>query len=329
MVLNSTLNQKIVLVFYFLSVSNVLSVQSIEKLSQALMLLTQQDAKFEKIVDCMRNNNDDCSNLLDFTLVNYQDEHGMTALHHAAKIGNLKACRVLLDKGALVNARDSKGRTSLLLSQNAQVIQLLLDNQANVNAQDHDGNTILHLLSTWWSPDQLKVVFAYNPNVALKNKQGKTALHILYVNDLIKTFEVQNSGDQKPKKSEGPIEHFVQDSKNIPLIIDLHDEDNPGYTLLHEFAKQGMIQSLQKTLDYYRKTQKLEKIINVQDSLGNTPLHYASLKNEFKVAEILLKSGADKTIKNKKGRISLDRAKEKLEQGAGEYKKLVQLLQNS
>ena len=45
--------------------------------------------------------------------VNAKDEYGITALHRAARKGNIAIATLLLDRGAEVNAQDNYARTAL------------------------------------------------------------------------------------------------------------------------------------------------------------------------------------------------------------------------
>lgn len=55
---------------------------------------------------------------------------------------------------------------------------------------------------------------------------------------------------------------------------------------------------------------KNKKLIQMQDSAGNTPLHIAAETSTSDILAILIKSGADLKAKNKKGEIPYDLAKQ-------------------
>ena len=50
--------------------------------------------------------------------------------------------------------------------------------------------------------------------------------------------------------------------------------------------------------------------MNARGDQGYTPLHYAARMNNTDVAELLLKQGADATLKDDRGRTPLDIARE-------------------
>jgi hypothetical protein len=73
------------------------------------------------------------------------DENGQSALQHAAATGSGAIVRLLLDRGADINARSFWGGTALIsgaLSGRPEVVEMLIDRGADVDASD-DGTTAL------------------------------------------------------------------------------------------------------------------------------------------------------------------------------------------
>jgi ankyrin repeat protein len=71
--------------------------------------------------------------------VNAVDSFGRTPLHAAARLAQYKMVRLLLERGADVNARDAKLRTPLhlaVLADENEMVKLLIDRGADVNARD-------------------------------------------------------------------------------------------------------------------------------------------------------------------------------------------------
>ena len=72
------------------------------------------------------------------------DYYGQTGYHWAAKLGDLKMLRILLDYGKHHNQKDFKGRTPLYLAavnNNREVCDLLLRNKANIHLRDNLGKS--------------------------------------------------------------------------------------------------------------------------------------------------------------------------------------------
>lgn len=91
----------------------------------------------------------------------------LTALHHAATDGPVEMVRDLLDAGADINAKDSRGFTPLTLAiaadhQDSGIVRLLIDHGADVNARAGTGETPLD-----WAEK-----FGFPQAVAMLNKAG-------------------------------------------------------------------------------------------------------------------------------------------------------------
>ena len=72
------------------------------------------------------------------------DYYGQTCYHWAAKLGNIKMLRLLLDYGKYHNQKDFKGRTPLYLAavnNNREICDLLLRHKANIHLKDKSGNS--------------------------------------------------------------------------------------------------------------------------------------------------------------------------------------------
>ena len=70
------------------------------------------------------------------------DSRGITPLMYAAEIGSLDAMRLLIDRGADVNAQNAFGSTALMWSvTDPAKVRLLLDHGAQVNIAANSGRT--------------------------------------------------------------------------------------------------------------------------------------------------------------------------------------------
>ncbi len=79
------------------------------------------------------------------------DYYGQTCYHWAAKLGDIKMLRILLDYGKHHNQKDFKGRTPLYLAavnNNREVCDLLLRHKANIHLKDNLGNSASDVASS-------------------------------------------------------------------------------------------------------------------------------------------------------------------------------------
>lgn len=81
-------------------------------------------------------------------IVNTPDNSGYTPLHYAARKGHVDICKILLQNGALIDAKTNSGQATPLHKAAAagkiESIKFLIHSGACVDEQDADGQTILH-----------------------------------------------------------------------------------------------------------------------------------------------------------------------------------------
>ena len=105
-------------------------------------------------------------------------------LHNAVRAGDIEQVKLLISKGADVNAKDARGFTPLhrvcfSISKNA-IAELLIDKGANVNARItdvNDGRTTLHCVATSGNVEIGKLLIAKGVNIDAKENNGGTPLH--------------------------------------------------------------------------------------------------------------------------------------------------------
>ena len=101
-------------------------------------------------------------------------------LHYAALIGDLNRVKLLVEKGANVNARDFIGASVLhyaAQSGNLELVQWLVKHGSNVNTKDDDGKTVLHSAASSGNVELVKWLIEKGLDINKKSKDKETVLH--------------------------------------------------------------------------------------------------------------------------------------------------------
>ena len=215
--------------------------------------------------------------------VNAMSENSKTALHQAIDDGNEQITRLLLEKGADTESKDSSGNTALVYAAargREAVVRLLLQHGANVESEDSDGDPALILAVRGGHCQVVWLLIEKGVDVESRNFRGDTA--ILCAASYGREAIAQLLLDHGAKL----------DTKNLQ-----------GETALWNAARGGHV-SMVRLL--------LEKGVDVefQNSDGNTALICAAIYEREATAQLLLDKGANLDTENNLGETALFYAEE-------------------
>lgn len=126
-----------------------------------------------------------------------RDEDGQTPLHHAALANRERAVRLLLAKGADIDAVNKWGMTPLIraaqtsLTEAGEAAQELMKRGADKDAQDERGRTALYYAATSPNAKGLAALVASGADADIPDKSGKTPLQHLHQLDASKPWVAQ------------------------------------------------------------------------------------------------------------------------------------------
>ena len=108
---------------------------------------------------------------------------GWTPLHLAAFFGKTEAARLLLNKGALVNARSTNPMENMPLhaaaaGRHLEVSKLLIEHGAPVNARQHGGFTPLHSAAQNGDIELAKALIAAGADVNVRAENNQMPLDL-------------------------------------------------------------------------------------------------------------------------------------------------------
>ena len=113
--------------------------------------------------------------------INYQDEHGNSALHYACDEGNLKIVEILIKANCDINLRNLKRKTPLHFSSKRgyfDISKLLIENGALLNVFDSEKNSPLHYVCMGNCVELLKYFLTKLPLADAKNLAGKMPIDL-------------------------------------------------------------------------------------------------------------------------------------------------------
>lgn len=140
----------------------------------------------------------------------------------------MNTAKLLIKKGADIEARERNGATALMMafkSAQPQTARMLMEQGANVNVKDKEGTTVLMTVCMRGYTGFVRKLLEKGVNVNAKNKDGETALDYAQDEDVRKLLK------EAGKKTEAP--HLTQ------TLSGLEEKDNreSAYTLSGEYAR--------------------------------------------------------------------------------------------
>jgi ankyrin repeat protein len=219
-------------------------------------------------------------------------------LLEAVSRGDTETIRVVLEKGANINAKEPHtGATVLHLAivfKHPELIQFLIDNKADVQAQDNDGFTALHLANMRSKSRIVSVLLASGANKEIKNSLGFTALHTAVFSERIENVQIllDNQVDIEARDNTGCTALYIAALKGNPKIIEMllsygaqieNKDLMQKSTPLHAAAWSGNSQAIQSLLNHGAS-------IDSEDKDGSTPLLVALTCKNIRASVILAKA---------------------------------------
>jgi ankyrin repeat protein len=199
---------------------------------------------------------------------------------------------LLLSRGAKIDATDDHGSTPLLEASwkgHAVVVRLLLERGANVNAATIDsGATALHEAAGKGHSDVVELLLSYKADPALKDKTGETAPEEALRNRQARVVGVfMDRGVISPADAGKQLKNAVLRGQTdmTTILLDRGVDPNPGL-LLHDAALKGFVDVAGSLIAHGAK-------VNALNASGSTPLHDAALAGKAGMVEFLLSKGAE------------------------------------
>jgi ankyrin repeat protein len=248
-------------------------------------------------------------------LLKAADPNGATLLHHAAGFGPLDTMTWLLDAGADVNARNPRGAMPLHWAMhNEAKVRVLVARGAAVNAKLADGKTPLSLAAALTNGNgALRLLLAHGADASVATITGQTPLMVAAARgdaDAVGLL-LAAAADVNAKNSAGDtalmLAATVGDARAVALLLergaDARIRTKRNETALGNAATSG-------SADVVRMLLNRGAEVNVQNIRGFSPLMLAanSESSPAAVVKLLLAKGANTAYTGDYGETARDLA---------------------
>ncbi|AVP88058.1 hypothetical protein phytr_11330 [Candidatus Phycorickettsia trachydisci] len=263
---------------------------------------------------------------------------GRRILHYAARIGDVQATQLILDKKANINCRAKDGETPLMaaaVNGRSDVVQLLLEKGAKVHYQYWSGRydaldlAMRSSYSDYRYEDHIKIIkllINAGSNINSNKPDCKTALKYAACHGSLELtrFLIEKGADLKLEGNKIALIIAAQKGHTeiVKLLlekgVDSRFQDQHGDRALYYAFKNGHKDTVDALLSnkrinlshlwYAIRKEQVELVellldsqtdINYQDVSGRTFLHYAVLAKSKMMVELLINKGIRVNIKDK------------------------------
>ncbi|KAJ6644982.1 Serine/threonine-protein phosphatase 6 regulatory ankyrin repeat subunit C [Pseudolycoriella hygida] len=261
--------------------------------------------------------------------INTPDKKGRTPLSYAAasvKSGNYKIINLLIKKGADLNIPDKDGRTPLSYAAaavhpgNYGIINLLIKEGASLNIPDKNGRTPLSYAVNLGLENIAELELSVKSGAEIDKKlikelkKKEQGLKVSELQAMVEQeFVLIKQGNHDTKAALGLLGQLEQRlgplgirkviSDYLALAVESGSSEIVSFLFKQEDAA-GLVFFIEPETIYRNAVMRLtrkEQDVNAQDINGKTILSHAASKDNYKLAELLIKQGAQIELQNKNG----------------------------
>jgi hypothetical protein len=204
---------------------------------------------------------------------------GGTLLHMAACSGDVSMIKLLIEKGANINAKNIYGTTPLhaaSIRNRVEAIRVLVELGADVVVKNNGSETPLHSASFCNNVEAIRVLVELGADVNAKDGNGGTPLQSASLSNHVEAIRVL-----------------------VELGADVNTRNLGGdETPLHTASHIPHVEAIRVLVE-------LGADVNAKNGNGETPLHKAAIFNRVKIIRLLVELGADVNAKNNDGETPL------------------------
>ncbi|MDR0409740.1 MAG: ankyrin repeat domain-containing protein [Spirochaetaceae bacterium] len=238
-------------------------------------------------------------------LINARNQDGDTALHIAVRQNNAAAGTLLITRGSDIFAQNAKGESPIYLTfYSPDTIREWMLTPIVLTARDGLGNTILHYATQWKLDSAIALIASKGASLEAANVTGETPLFVAVKIDSASTVRaLLNAGaliGGRDTLGNTALHTAVRWNAQAAAnaLIDAKIDIN-GYNL---YGKTPLHDAVRLTV-FGMETLLTQRGANLEarDRDGNAPLMEGVVKGSRRSAEHLINSGADVATRNNNG----------------------------
>ena len=270
---------------------------------------------------------------------NLTDFGGETPMYWAAARKKMALADLLIEYGADVNLASERNANSAIFiaarNNKPQVVEYYLRHGANLAASNKLGQTALHAAVSGRHLSMVELLLKLGVPIDSKDAEGNTAIMLTSTNYNSKIFRALVDGgaslDIKNATGRGPLDIAIQQgwTPEVEMLLEkgaTFDRASAAakcpLELMELVLRNGAdpnAVNAQGSAPLHRAAKRPELVRllldkgadpNSIDDGGRSPLHQAAIYGESHVITLLLKHGADKSLKDKRGKRPVDFARD-------------------
>lgn len=237
-----------------------------------------------------------------------------TPLYEAANRGHNEICKLLIEAGADVNAKNHEGWTPLHAATDEccdEVVQLLLERGADPNARSYTNGMTPLLIAASWAPhppcERVRLLLMHGAD-AMAEVDGGFAIHGTFgvrydETEAIQELVRRGGVDPNLQTGDGETALMMATARRRDILVAWLLENGADATLQDNHGKTALHQA--KTVAAAEALLKHGADIHARDGEGMTPLLNAASSASAELANWLLDHGADGSSTCRKGNAAL------------------------
>ncbi|KAL3315544.1 hypothetical protein Ciccas_005824 [Cichlidogyrus casuarinus] len=239
----------------------------------------------------------------------WDDENGMVPLHRAVMAGNLTMVKLLvesferdggtaLNSAAMLDNPDSTGRTPLQLAISQRynrIAKYLIKKGANVFRVTDDMDTTLHCAAKSDSEEIAEILIAQKVPLDKVNADEQTPLHCAALCNavMVTSVLIRHGADLNARDQHYRTPMMLAAMENAHHVLHLLINNKAEFDCADKYFKTPLYLAVEnkcpESAERLLANQEIkDKLLNVGDFSGNTPLHKAAELGHTKIMQVSL-----------------------------------------